>query len=60
MSKLLTIKEVAEILGVHAATVARWKKEDKPVPYLQVGRQIRFEIEKVIQWLEDKKEKENK
>ena len=58
MSKLLTTKEVAEILGVHSATVARWKKEKNPVPYLQVGRQIRFEIEKVIEWLEIKKESE--
>jgi len=56
MSKLLTTKEVADILGVHSATVARWKKGENPVPFLQVGRQIRFEIEKVLKWLEDKKE----
>jgi len=56
MSKLLNTKEVAEILQVHPATVNRWRKEENPVPCLQVGRHFRFEIEKVIAWLESKKE----
>lgn len=56
MSELLTTKEVATRLKVNPATVNRWRKEEKPVPFLQVGRQVRFEMEKVIEWLEIKKE----
>jgi excisionase family DNA binding protein len=54
MSKLLTIKEVAEILDVHPATIARWRDEENPVPYIKVGRQYRFEIENVMAWLKNK------
>lgn len=54
MSELLTTKEVAKILKVNPATINRWRKEDKPVPFLQVGRQVRFEMEKVIEWLNNK------
>lgn len=58
MSKLLTAKEVAEILKVSSFTVNRWRKEENPVPFLQVGRQARFEIEKVVEWLESKQRSE--
>jgi len=56
MSKLLDTKEIAEIFKVHVTTINRWRKEDKPVPYIQVGRQVRFELDKVLAWLESKKE----
>jgi len=54
MSKLSTTKEVAEFFKVHPTTINRWRKEENPVPFLQVGRHVRFEIEKVVKWLEDK------
>ena len=56
MSELLTTKEIAKRLKVNTVTINRWRKEENPVPFLQVGRQFRYEMEKVIQWLEDKKE----
>jgi len=59
MSKLLKTKEIAEIFSVHPTTINRWRKEAKPVPFILLGRQVRFELEKVIQWLEYKKEGNN-
>lgn len=56
MSKLLKTKEVAEIFNVHPTTINRWRKETNPVPFILIGRQVRFELEKVMKWLDDKKE----
>jgi len=56
MSKLLKTKELAEMFSVHPTTINRWRKEANPVPFILLGKNVRFDLEKVIQWLEDKKE----
>ena len=56
MSKLLKTREVAEIFNVHPTTINRWRKETNPVPFIFLGRQVRFELDKVMEWLEIRKE----
>ncbi len=57
MDQYLNIKELTGLLGVSRATIYRLK--DKGLPYIKVGKLIRFSKERVIDWLyEQKKEAE--
>jgi excisionase family DNA binding protein len=49
---LLSIDELAEHLGVTVRHVRRLVAERR-VPYLKVGRLVRFDPEDVAGWLED-------
>lgn len=52
--KLLTIKEVARLLGVSPVTVHRYKRE-KGLPYIKIGNTLRFDWEDVRRWVEEHK-----
>lgn len=48
--KLLTAKEVAEILGVAQSTVYKLKKEG--LPYLKIGGSVKFDEDDLAEWIE--------
>ncbi len=50
--KLMTIEEVSEFLDIPVSTVRDyiWRKL---IPYVKVGRHIRFRHEEIQSWLED-------
>jgi len=52
MDKLMTRKELAEMLGLSPATLARWKwaGEDSP-PCIKIGKSVRYRREDVMEWL---------
>ena len=50
MQELLTMKEMAELLKVSEWTLINWRK--KGMPYKRVGRGIRFEKDKALEWVE--------
>ena len=47
--KLMSIKEVAEFLGVSKMAIYKWAKKGF-IPCLRVGRQYRFIKEEIIEW----------
>lgn len=50
---LMTLSEVASYLRVNRDTVTRMRKDRlDPIPYLRVGKQIRFDKNAVIAWAE--------
>lgn len=51
---MLNVKEVSEKLKVSPATIRRWVKDNK-IPFIKIGRVLRFDIEKVIANSEEKK-----
>jgi excisionase family DNA binding protein len=52
MSRLLTTKELTEILKVHRATIFRWR-EELGLPYKKISsRAIRFDLDEVKEWME--------
>lgn len=53
MEKLLTEKELCEFLGLGRTTLYRLRK--KGLPFVSVGRQIRYDKEEVLKWLEENK-----
>ena len=47
--KYLNVKEVSELLGISSATVYRLT-ENRKIPYLRVGGQIRFRKQSLDAW----------
>lgn len=48
MSKLITIQEAAEFLGVSPQTLRRWEREGRGIPFQKtVGGQRRYELSKL-------------
>lgn len=48
---LLTVEEIAKELKVTRQTIYQWRKDG--MPFLRMGRLIRFEQEKVMEWLKE-------
>ena len=53
MEKLLTAKQVSEILEVKPKTVYEWVGK-KEIPYVKIGRLVRFKKSEVFQWIESR------
>ncbi|MBU8934887.1 MAG: helix-turn-helix domain-containing protein [candidate division Zixibacteria bacterium] len=56
MKKLLTLNELAETLGVKPATVYKWTHLGT-IPYIKVGRLVRFREEDIERWLKSRTKK---
>lgn len=50
MRKLMSVKEVAEMLNVSQWTVYRWKRQSR-LPYYKFHGRLRFSSEAVEAWL---------
>ncbi len=55
MTKLLTPDEVASMLQVEKSTIYAWT-HTKQIPYLKVGRLVRFEPQTIQEWLTERRE----
>lgn len=53
MEKLLSVDEVAEILGVPKATIYRWRYIGTGPRGIPVGRYVRFRPAEVERWLSE-------
>lgn len=51
MSNLLTTKQLAEKLQVAEITLHKWR--EKGLPFIRIGRAVRFEIEAVNEWIKE-------
>jgi excisionase family DNA binding protein len=52
-SKFFNIQELSEYLGVTINTLYSWVSQKK-VPYVKVGRLVRFDVKKIDEWLESR------
>lgn len=50
MSKLISYSEAAQILTVAEVTLRRWVSERR-IPYLKIGRSVRFDIAELEAWI---------
>ncbi|MDT8901833.1 helix-turn-helix transcriptional regulator [Anaeroselena agilis] len=55
MDGYLTSDELAERLKVTRKTIDRWRKDG--LPYIKVGRLVRFEWSKVESWIMSRNQK---
>ena len=50
MYRILTAKEVADLLGVNKETIYRLARSDA-IPYFKVGSNLRFKEDSIIKWI---------
>lgn len=50
--RFLGIKEIAAYLGIAEGTVYVWVCHKK-IPYLKVGRLVKFDLRKIEEWLKE-------
>ncbi len=51
--KYLSPKELADMLRVAVTTVYGWTS-DRQIPFLKIGRLVRFDLIKIDKWLKEK------
>lgn len=49
--KLLTPEEVADITGLSVGTLAQWRSQRRGIPYLKIGRAVRYDVADVELYL---------
>ncbi|HWN99257.1 MAG TPA: helix-turn-helix domain-containing protein [Blastocatellia bacterium] len=54
MLRLLTPEELSDMLGVSIHTVYQWTCK-RQVPFIKVGKLVRFPYDEVLAWLEANK-----
>jgi excisionase family DNA binding protein len=54
LDKLLTVKDLAEYLGVPVATIYAWRYHREGPPGFRVGRHVRYRWTDVEQWINDR------
>lgn len=56
MSKLLTTKDLQEVLQVTRQSLYNWREEG--MPHIMVGSLVRYELDEVMKWLKEQNKKE--
>ena len=51
MTKLLSPQELSDVLNISIETVYAWTSQ-KRIPYIKMGRLVRFNVDEVNKWLE--------
>jgi excisionase family DNA binding protein len=49
---LLTPEEVAVVTGLSRETLAQWRSQKRGIPYLKIGRAVRYDPSEVQAYLE--------
>jgi excisionase family DNA binding protein len=52
--RLLTARELADLLGFSASTVQDWTERDE-LPAFKIGGRLRFRESEVLAWLEERR-----
>ena len=52
MNDLLRPKEVANLTGLSLETLAQWRSQKRGIPYLKIGRAVRYDPSDVQAYLE--------
>jgi len=51
-TRLLTAEEVANLTGLSVETLAQWRSQRRGIPYLKIGRTVRYDPADVQTYLE--------
>ena len=55
--RLVGIKDMADYLDISKATLYNWTFQKK-IPYIKIGRLVKFDLQDINKWLKDKRVKE--
>ncbi len=53
VANLMNVQQAAEYLGLSVGTMYQWRSQHK-VPYIKVGRKVKFKKDQLDQWLADR------
>lgn len=56
IKNILDTDQLMAKLGVTRQTLSKWRKENR-IPFIQVGHVVRYDLDKVLEVLENKKRK---
>jgi len=56
MTKLLSPQQLAETLCISIETVYAWTSQ-KRIPYIKMGRLVRFNMDEISKWLDERRVK---
>ena len=48
---LLSPEQVAELTGLSPETLAQWRSQRRGIPYLKIGRKVRYDLSDVHEYL---------
>jgi len=48
---LLSAEDVAELTGLSTETLAQWRSQRRGIPYLKIGRRVRYDLTDVQAYL---------
>ncbi len=51
LTELLTPEQVARLTGLSPETLAQWRSQKRGIPYLKIGRAVRYDPADVQQYL---------
>ena len=52
--QLLTIREASQLTKLSVGTLYQWTSMRR-IPFLKLGRALRFDEQELVEWLEDKR-----
>jgi excisionase family DNA binding protein len=52
LTELLTSEQVAELTSLSLNTLAQWRSQKRGIPYLKIGRAVRYDPAEVQAYLE--------
>lgn len=50
--KLLSPEEISRLIGIPTATLAQWRYRKTGIPYLRIGRLVRYDVADVESYLQ--------
>ncbi len=53
MDELITLEELSKMLKISRTTIDTWRREG--MPFQKIGRGVRFEKEKTLEWIRKNK-----
>ena len=55
MRQYITEIEVSNITGIAVQTLRNWRHERRGFPYVKVGRSIRYELDEIDEYMQERK-----
>lgn len=53
--RLITINELAALTGLSIGTLYQWKSQKKGIPYVKIGRLIKYDLKDVEKFIDEHK-----
>lgn len=58
--RLITIDELATLTGLSVGTLYQWKSQKKGIPFVKMGRLVKYDLRDVEKFIEEHKVHPNK